>query len=102
MEQSDHGITLELSNHDADRLFVGLVTSDQVPRQLALNASCLAMDVMAPSQDTNAICLRTLIANHSLTGWTAPGEVQENNAGKGWGVQLLNVWNDQSARLHMD
>ena len=82
LEQSDCGIAPELSKHDADRSLAGLIVSDQMQRQPALNAGCSAMDVMVPSQGTNATRSRVLPADHSLAGWTAPPEVQENNPGK--------------------
>ena len=85
LEQSDCGIAPEFSNHDADRSLAGLTVSDHMQRQPALNAGCAAMDVMVPSQDTNATGSRVLIVDHSLAGWTAPWEVQENNPRKAGG-----------------
>ena len=71
-----------MSNHDADRLLAGVAASDQVQRRPALNAGCSALDVMVPSEGTNAIGSRVLAVDHSLVGWTAPWEVQENNTGE--------------------
>ena len=82
LEQSDCRIAPELSKHDADRSLAGLIVSDQMQRQPALNAGCAAMDVMVPSQGTNATGSRVLVVDHSLAGWTAPREVHENNPGK--------------------
>ena len=72
----------EWSNHDADRSLAGLIASDQVQRQPALNAGCLVVDIMVPSQGTNAIGLRVLADDNSLGDWIAPLEVEENNPGK--------------------
>ena len=82
LQRSDRGIAPELSNHDADRLLAGPIASDQVQRQPAVIAGCSALDVMVPSQGTSTTGSRVLAADHSLTGWTAPWEVQENNTGK--------------------
>ena len=82
LEQSDCGIAPKLSNHDVDRSLAGLILSDQMQRQPALNADCSVMNVTVPSQGTNATGLRVLPADHSLAGWTGPWEVQENNAWK--------------------
>ena len=71
-----------MSNNDADRSLAGLIVSDQMQRQPALNAGCSAMDVMVPSQGTNATRSRVLPADHSLAWWTAPPEVLSNSPGK--------------------
>ena len=46
LERSDHGFGPELSNHNTDRSLAGLIASDQVQRQPALNAGCSAVDVL--------------------------------------------------------
>ena len=75
LERSDHGIAPELSNNNADHSLGRLLASDEVEKQLAMNASCSTVDAMVPSQGTNAIRSRALLADHSLAGWTAPWEV---------------------------
>ena len=82
LERSDHGFGPELSNHNTDRSLAGLIASDHVQRQPALNAGYSALDVMVPSQGTNATGSWVLAVDHSLAGWTAPWEVQESNSGK--------------------
>ena len=68
LEQSDCGIVPELSKHDADRSLAGLIVSDQMQRQPALNAGCAAMDVMIPSQGTDGTGSRVLVVDQSLAG----------------------------------
>ena len=46
LEQSDHGFGPELSNHNTDRSLAGLIASDQVQRQPALNGGYSAVDVL--------------------------------------------------------
>ena len=82
LERSDCRIVPEWSNHDADRSLAGLIVSDQVQRQPALNADCPVVDIMVPSQGTNATGLRVLADDNSLGDWIAPLEVEENNPGK--------------------
>ena len=57
-----------MSNNDADRSLAGLIVSDQMQRQPALNAGCSAMDVMVPSQGTNATRSRVLPGDYSPGG----------------------------------
>ena len=65
-------------------------------RQPTLNAGYLVVEVMVPSQGTNAIGSRVSLANPSLAGWTVTlGGARKQCRG----VQLLCVWNDQMARL---
>ena len=85
LERSDCGIAPELSNDDADCSLGGLIASGQVQRQLAFNVGCSDVEVMVPSQGMNAREWRMLLVDHSLVGWTAHWEVQENNAGKAGG-----------------
>ena len=79
---SDPRIALELSNHDVHRSLAGLIASDEVQIQSAFNAGCSAVGAMISSECTNATGSRVLPADNSLARWTAPSEVQENNAGK--------------------
>ena len=85
LERSDCRIVPEWSSHDADRSLAGLIASDQVQRQPALNVGCPVVDIMVPSQGTNATGLRVLADDNSLGDWIAPLEVEENNPGKARG-----------------
>ena len=82
LERSDRRVVPKLSTHDTDHSLAALIASDQVQRQPALNVGCPVVDVMVPSQGTNATGLRVLPDDNSLGGWIPPWEVQENNAGK--------------------
>ena len=82
LERSDRRVVPELSTNDTDHSLAALIASDQVQRQPALNAGCPVVDVMVPSQGTNATGLRMFPDDNSLGGWIPPREVQENTAGK--------------------
>ena len=73
LEQSDHRIGPELSHHDANRSLARLLASDRVQRQPLVNAGSSLMDVMVPSQGTNATSSRVLLVDHLLAGWTTLG-----------------------------
>ena len=75
LERLDHRIALELSNNNVDSSLIGLIASDQVQRQPALDADCLAMEVIVPSQGTNAIGSMVLPGDHSLAGCISHWEV---------------------------
>ena len=62
-----------------DLLLAGMAAPCQVQGYPAVSS---AMDVMVPSEGTNAREWRVLPADHSLPQWTARSEVQENNPGK--------------------
>ena len=46
MIRQDRRIAPDLSNHDADCSLAGLIASDQMQRQPALNVGCSAVDVL--------------------------------------------------------
>ena len=58
LERSDRQVVPELSTDDTDHSLAALIASDQVQRQPALNVGCPVVDVMVPSQGTNATGLR--------------------------------------------